>query len=118
MPMASAPASKAARASSARVMPQILTQMAMASALQQRVERGPWIVLAHECLADQECRDADLFHAGKLGGGAVSALGDQRDVVRRQRREPPRGVERGLKGMQVAIVDADQPGIAGERALE
>ena len=56
--------------------------------------------------------------AGEVGRREEAALADHDAVARDARREPLADRERGLEGAQVAVVDADQPRLQLQRALE
>ena len=87
---------------------------------EQRARRGGDVGLPHQAFADEEgarCRRSR--QPGEIGGREDAALADD-DAVRpgRSGASRSRDRERGLEGVQIAVVDADQPRFQRQRAVE
>ena len=76
------------------------------------------IGLAHQCLADQKAARTRGGEAVEVGGGADPAFGDDDAVRRHLRRQPFGGAEIDRQRLQIAVVDADQPRVESEGAVE
>src|SRR5215510_15767486 len=85
---------------------------------QQRARGRGDIGRAHQALADQEGADAGVCQALQVGVARDAALGDDDAVLGYARGEALRGLERGGEGLEVTVVDADQPAVELERAIE
>src|SRR5215831_2690776 len=75
----------------------------------ERTRRGLDVVFAHEAFADEQSRNADRSQVLEIGGRKDSALAHDNAAGRDPRRQALAGGERRLEGLEVAIVDADQP---------
>src|SRR6516164_8770394 len=71
--------------------------------------RGLDVAFAHEAFADEQSRNADRRRVLEIGGRKDSALAHDNAARRDPRRQALAGGERRLEGLEVAIVDADQP---------
>src|SRR6478736_3535710 len=83
------------------------TRRARSLTREQRARGGGHVGLPHQALADQEGRHADALEPGEIGGREDAALADHQPFRWDQRRQRLAGRERGLKGAQIAVVDAD-----------
>src|SRR5262245_52190971 len=66
------------------------------------------VILAHQTLADQERPDANARQSRQIVRCRNSALADDDPIERHPGRKPFAGHERGVEGLEVAVVDADQ----------
>src|SRR6476659_1487066 len=118
-PNASAPASTAARASSALVMPHTLTLMSRRIALglggrgnpAQFQNLGTGILSLDERLADEHGMDPDVQKLLDVAAGMNAALTDDQFAGRNARRQTFGDREIGRESREVPIVDADHPGV-------
>src|SRR5580698_1577819 len=76
------------------------------------------IVLAHQAFADQEGRDAGVAEPRQIVRRENAALADDDPAGRNLPRQPLAGGKRRRKSFEVAVVDADQPRLQAQRALE
>src|SRR5262245_60346915 len=88
------------------------------AAAKERARRGFDVALPHQAFPDQERRDPGLGKLVEIGRRKNPALADRDAVARNLRREPLAGGERRLESLEIAVVDADQPGTTLECALE
>src|SRR6266436_1532676 len=84
----------------------------------ERTRRSLDVAFAHEAFADEQGRNADRRQVVEIGGRKDSALAHDNTARRDPRRQAPAGGERRLKGIEVAVVDADQPRAQAQRAFE
>ncbi len=84
----------------------------------QRAGRLFDVGLAHQALADQERPDANLRQPREIVRRRDPAFADDDPVARNLGGEPLAGFQRGVKGFQVAVVDADQARLQLERAFK
>src|SRR5262249_41216746 len=75
----------------------------------ERTRRGLDVAFAHEAFADEQSRNADRSQVLEIGGRKDSALAHDNAAGRDPRRQALAGGERRLEGLEVAVVDADQP---------
>src|SRR5580704_16494061 len=87
-------------------------------ARQQRARCRRDIVLAHQTFADQKGRNAGVAEPRQIVGRENAALADDDPVGWNAPRQPLAGGKRRLEGFQVAVVDADQPRLQPQRAVE
>ena len=85
---------------------------------QQRAGRRFDVLVAHQRFADEKGLDADLGEAATIGVPRDAAFGDDDLVGGNERLQPLADFQRGLEGLEVAVVDADQPAFEPQRALE
>ena len=85
---------------------------------QQRAGGGGDVGLAHEAFADEEGVHAGLGQPLQVGVAGDAAFGDDDAVLRHARGEPLGRLQRGGEGLEVAVVDADQPAVERQRAVE
>src|SRR5499427_7229516 len=84
----------------------------------ERTRRSLDVAFAHEAFADEQGRNADRRQVVEIGGRKDTALAHDNTVRRAPRRQTPAGGERRLKGLEVAVVDADQPRAQAQRPFE
>src|SRR5262249_37355070 len=85
---------------------------------EQRAGRPFDIALTHQALADEEGADADAREPGEVVGRRDPALADDDAIARYVRRELLARGQRGIEGLEVAVVDPDQPRFQLERTVE
>src|SRR5580704_2390809 len=85
---------------------------------EERTRRGGNVVLSHKTFADQEGRDAGLAEPRQIVGRKDAALADDDALGRNAPRQLFAGGKRRLEGFQVAVVDADEPRLQPQRAIE
>src|SRR6202167_5266379 len=85
---------------------------------QQRARSLSNIVLPHQAFADQKSRHSGGGKAGKIGGSENAALADNDATGRHELRQPLGRGERRLEGLEITIVDANQPGFEAQCALK
>ena len=126
-PIASAPAATAARTPVASVTPQILTNgrratlagsSGAAPAVDEGADRGRWIGRADQRLADECAVEPERAPAGDRRGLADARLGDDQPVVGDVLAQPGCPLDVDVERPQVAVVEPDQAGATGERALQ
>src|SRR6188508_714831 len=118
-PNASAPASMAASASSALVMPHTFTLISRRIALglggggnpAQFLNFGTGILSLDERLADEHGMNSDVQKLFHVAAGMNATLADDQLTGRNARRQTFGDREIGRKGREVPIIDADHPGI-------
>ncbi len=74
--------------------------------------------MAEQAFADEEVVDAGVAQAGDVVGSFDAALGDDRAAGRDQGGQALGDREVGAQRAEVAVVDADQGGVAPQRAVE
>src|SRR5262245_17445857 len=84
----------------------------------QRARGSLDVALAHQAFADQEGGDPHLRQEGEIGGRENSAFPHGDAIAGDLRRQALAGGERGLEGLEVAVVDADHSRVEAQRALE
>src|ERR1700745_147901 len=84
----------------------------------ERTRRSLDVAFAHEAFADEQGRNADRRQVVEIRGRKDTALAHDNAVRRDLRRQAPAGGERRLKGLEVAVVDADQPRAQAQRPFE
>ncbi len=85
---------------------------------EQAARRRGDIGLAHQGFADQETARAGRGQAVEIVGAANAALGDDDAVGGHLPRQPFGRAEIDRQGLQIAVVDADQPHAEQQGALE
>src|SRR6202030_3536631 len=85
---------------------------------EERPRRCSDIVLAHQTFADQEGRNTGLAEPQQIVGRENAALADDDPLGRHAARQPLAGGERRLEGFQIAVVDANEPRLQPQRAIE
>ena len=85
---------------------------------QQPPRRRRDIAGPHQRLADQEAARPDGSEPVEIFRIVNAAFADDETVRRHQRRQLLGGVKIDLQGLQVAVVDADQPAIEIKRAVQ
>src|SRR5262245_47362163 len=93
-------------------------QPSLRSGAEQRAGGGGDVGLPHQALADQERMHARLREPLEVGMAVDAALGDDDAVLRHPWRQLLGRLKRGVEGLQVAIVDADQAAVEHQRAIE
>src|SRR5262244_3137175 len=84
----------------------------------ERTRRSLDIAFAHEAFADEECGNAHRCQVVEIGGQKNSALADDDALGGDPRRQTPTCGKGRLEGLEVAVIDADQPRAQAQRALE
>ena len=79
---------------------------------------GAGVLAAHEGLADQEGVHAVLAHQPHVVRPEDAALGNHQAIGRYPLEQAEGGVERDLETAQVAVVDADQAIVQGQRPVQ
>src|SRR5262245_27310797 len=72
------------------------------------------IALTHQTLTDEEGVDPRALEPCQIGRRADPALGHDERAVRQQRRQALAGLEPRLEGLEIAVVDPDQPALQPE----
>src|SRR5437773_236223 len=123
-PSASAPAATAASASSTFVMPQILTRT-LISTSQKLFGLGLDVPLLHQRFAHEDCPRAAASQPLDVGAFANSAFRHQNSrlqsvsaTCRRPFCQSLRRSKINVECLQVAVVDADEPRVDRQSALE
>src|SRR5262249_7313655 len=93
------------------------THVAGVAGADQRARCGLDVALAHQALAHEEGRDPDGGEILEIGRRKDPALADRDAVLGNSRPETLAGGERRLEGLEIAVVDADQPRCEAQRAL-
>src|SRR6516164_2230662 len=75
----------------------------------ERARRGLDIAFAHEAFTDEEGRNAHGHQVGEVGGRKNCTLANDDAAGRHPWRQASAGGERRLEGLEVAVIDADQP---------
>src|SRR5258707_265205 len=89
---------------------------AMMPAMRAAPSTSPFLALPHQACADQECRNAGRRQPRNTRGREDAALA-RHHAVSRHRGEAFGDGERGDEGLQVAVVDADEPRFQEQGAL-
>src|SRR5262245_22410310 len=89
-----------------------------ALAAQQRAGGGLDVALAHQAFADQEGGDADRGQMVEVIRRGDAAFADRDAAFWNLRRQQLADRYLGLEGLEIAVVDADQPRPAVQRPLE
>src|SRR5579863_6676434 len=76
------------------------------------------VVLPHQTFADQEGRNPDLGEASEIVRRLYATFADQHRARRHVWRQPLAGRQRGLKRLEISVVDADQPRFQGKCAVK
>src|SRR6516225_437854 len=84
----------------------------------ERTRRGLDVAFAHDAFADEQGRNADRRQVLEIGGRKDSAFAHDNAARRDPRRQSLAGGERRLEGLEIAVVDADQPRAQAQRAFE
>ena len=79
---------------------------------------GGQVVLLEQALADQEAADAGFAEEFDVLMGADAAFGDDEAVGGDAGGEVDRGLDVGLHGFEVTVVDADERGLQAEGTVE
>src|SRR6056297_2951790 len=83
-----------------------------------RAGRGLDIVLAHQRFTDQEGARAVFRHFGQILRRGQPAFANDHPAFGHKLGQAARGVERGLEGVEIAVVDADHHGFEMCRAVQ
>src|SRR5271163_1702667 len=119
----SAPASQAALASGQLVMPQILTRIMAWLNRQRRTTKkgsqgGCGIRREHETLADEKSVETGASKFCKIVVSAQAGFADGNACIGDAFDQLEGGLDAQVQSFQVAVVDADDAGLSGERAVE
>src|ERR1700691_21391 len=87
-------------------------------ARQQRARGVCNVVLPHQAFANKKSRHPGGGEAGKSGRSENAALADNDAAGRHELRQPLGCGERRLEGLEITIVDANQPGFEAQGALK
>ena len=82
---------------------------AMRAASEQRPGCRRDVLLPHQAFADEESRNVDPREPCKIGWGEDAALANDDAIFRDHRSELLAGCECRFEGLQVTVVDANQP---------